>query len=82
MTGQNLQAHTAASELMYGIDQMPKVPPESIQLPYHQRVFRAKGLEAVRQPRAVFTLAGGLIFIEMRRVAPASISASRWRWVA
>ena len=46
LAGQYAQSDTAGREVVHGVDEMPKIAPEPIELPHHERVALAQRLQA------------------------------------
>ena len=59
MAGQDLEAHAMGRQIVHGIDQMPQVAPEAVELPDDQRIALPQGLEAGRQAGTVVAPARG-----------------------
>ena len=38
MAGQHLEANATPGQIMHGVDQVPKVAPEPVEFPHHQRI--------------------------------------------
>src|SRR5215510_9732244 len=64
LASHDLQFHPP---LVQGLDQchqVPEIPPEPIELPHHQRILWAQGLETGLQPGTRVMATGGTIFVD------------------
>src|SRR5208337_5092685 len=68
LAGEDLQADTAACQVVDEIDQVVQVAAEPIQLPGYQRVALAQRLEARLQARSAVALARRVVFVEAPRL--------------
>jgi len=64
LTGEDLQADAAGSEVVDGVDQAVQVPAKPVQLPDHERVTIAKRLQALSQTRTVIAPTGRPVLVE------------------
>jgi hypothetical protein len=64
LTGENLQADTAGSEVVDCVDQVVQIPAKPIQLPDHERVTGAKRFQARGQAGAVIAPTGRPVLVE------------------
>lgn len=65
LAGQDFQAHALIGERMDGIDQMPHIAAQAIELPDHETVACSQGLKTRGQPGAIVPFARGLVFVEV-----------------
>ena len=65
VAGQHLEADAACGQIMHGIDQVPQIAAQPVELPDDQRIALAQCLQAGGKSGPVIPLAGGGVFIEM-----------------
>ena len=64
---------------MNGVDQMPEVAAEPVELPDDEGVTGAQRLQACRQARPVVAVARSQVLVEVLGATPAPVRASRCR---